>query len=128
MRYEMLVGRIDERQIREFAGMEAKVFGRGGLRAVARATGLAVNTVRRGIADLEEPPSLESASRVRKAGAGRKKLRDKDAGLVEALEELVEPFTRGDPMRPLRWTCKSVRRLAGELQSQGHAIIAGNEG
>jgi hypothetical protein len=118
----MFAGRINERQIRELAGVEAKVYGRGGLRAVARATGLAVNTVRRGLADLETPPADRGAARVRKAGGGRKKLREKDAGLVEALEALVEPFSRGDPMRPLRWTCKSVRRLAGELQAQGHAI------
>jgi hypothetical protein len=121
-RYEMFVGRINERQIREFAGVEAKVYGRGGLRAVARATGLAVNTVRRGLADLASPPLDRDATRVRKAGGGRKKLREKDAGLVEALEALVEPFSRGDPMRPLRWTCKSVRRLASELKAQGHAI------
>lgn len=118
----MLVGRINERQLREFAGVEAKVFGRGGVRTVARATGLAINTVRRGLADLANPPAPEASVRVRKAGGGRKKLREKDSKLVEALEELVEPFTRGDPMRPLRWTCKSVRRLAGELQGQGHAI------
>ncbi len=118
----MLVGRINERQLREFAGAEAKVFGRGGVRTVARATGLAINTVRRGLADLAEAPKPEALLRVRKAGGGRKKLREKDAKLVEAMEELIEPFTRGDPMRPLRWTCKSVRRLAGELRDQGHPI------
>lgn len=121
-RFELLSGRMNERQIREFAGVEAKVYGRGGILAVAKATGLAVNTVRRGIADLSEPPSGESFGRVRKSGGGRKRLREKDAGLVEALDGLVEPFTRGDPMRPLGWTCKSVRRLAEELRSQGHPI------
>lgn len=121
-RYEMLVGRINERQLREFAGVEAKVFGRGGVRAVARATGLAINTVRRGLVDLAMPPMPEASVRMRKAGGGRKKLREKDAHLVEAMETLIEPFTRGDPMRPLRWTCKSVRRLASELRSQGHPI------
>lgn len=118
----MLVGRINERQLREFAGVEAKVYGRGGVRLAARATGLAINTVRRGLADLAEAPKPEALLRVRKAGGGRKKLREKDAKLVEAMEELIEPFTRGDPMRPLRWTCKSVRRLAGELRDQGHPI------
>lgn len=120
-RYELLSGRLNERQIREFAGVEAKVFGRGGLTAVSRATGLAINTVRRGLAELEEPAE-GSRSRIRKSGGGRKKLRAKDSGLVAALEQLVEPFTRGDPMRPLRWTCKSVRRLAQELGQQGHPI------
>ncbi len=118
----MLARRLNERQIREFAGVEARVFGRGGQRAVARATGLAINTVRRGLADLDLPPASETDSRVRRSGAGRKKLREKDAGLVETVEELIEPFTRGDPMRPLRWTCKSVRRLADELRTRGHAI------
>lgn len=112
---------MNERQIREFAGVEAKVFGRGGLTAVSRATGLAINTVRRGLAELEEPAE-GSRSRIRKSGGGRKKLREKDSGLVAALEQLVEPFTRGDPMLPLRWTCKSVRRLAQELGQQGHPI------
>ena len=120
-RYELLSDRLNERQIREFAGVEAKVFGRGGLTAVSRATGLAINTVRRGLAELEEPAE-GSRSRIRRSGGGRKKLREKDSGLVAALEQLVEPFTRGDPMRPLRWTCKSVRRLAQELGQQGHPI------
>ena len=121
-RYELLCGRLNERQIREFAGVEAKVLGRGGVRAVARATGLAINTVRRGLAELSQPPEPSGPSRVRRPGGGRKKLRDKDRGLVEALEALVEPFSRGDPMRPLRWTCKSVRRLAAELGQQGHPV------
>jgi len=121
-RFDILSGRMNERQIREFAGVEAKVFGRGGIAVVAKATGLSINTVRRGLADLDEPVSDPSSRRVRRVGGGRKPLREKDPGLVDALEELVEPFTRGDPMRPLRWTCKSVRRLSEELECQGHAI------
>ena len=121
-RFELFGARINERQVREFAGVEAKVFGRGGVRAVARATGLAVNTVRRGLAELEQPCGSDFAARVRKAGGGRKKLREKDPSLVGDLEALVEPFSRGDPMRPLRWTCKSGRRLASELAAQNHVI------
>jgi hypothetical protein len=121
-RYELLAGRLNERQKREFAGAEASVFGRGGVSAVSKATGLAINTVRRGIAELNQVPAVAAESRVRKAGGGRKKLEEKDAGLIDALENLIEPFSRGDPMRPLRWTCKSVRRLAAELQKQGHGI------
>lgn len=121
-RFELLSGRMNERQIREFAGVEAKVYGRGGVALVAKATGLAINTVRRGISDLDEPLSDQSSLRIRNSGGGRKQLRDKDSGLVEALEAILEPFTRGDPMRPLRWTCKSVRRLAEELSQQGHSI------
>lgn len=125
-RFELIRGRLDERRIREFAAVEARVFGYGGVRAVARATGLALNTVRRGLEDLSQPAGTEAqskgGSRVRRPGAGRKKLRDKDAGLVGDLDELVAPFSRGDPMRPLRWTCKSVRHLARELRARRHGV------
>lgn len=123
-RYELLAGKLNERQIREFAGAEASVLGWGGVSAVSRATGLAINTVRRGLAELSQPSDGKANLRVRKSGGGRKRIEVKDAGLIDALENLVEPFSRGDPMRPLRWTCKSVRRLAGELQRQGHRISA----
>jgi len=123
LRFELIQGRLNERLIREFAAVEAKVYGVGGIRAVARATGLAVNTVRRGLSELLQPHlSEESHSRVRHSGGGRKKLRDKDSSLVGDLEDLVTPFSRGDPMRPLRWTCKSIRALARELQAQGHCV------
>lgn len=121
-RFALFGSRLNERQIREFAGVEAKVFGRGGARAVVRATGLAMNTVRRGLAELKQPAVINSSVRVRQPGGGRKKLREKDPTLVAALEALVEPFSCGDPMHPLRRTCKSVRRLANELQAQHHAI------
>lgn len=115
--------RFDERLTREFAAVEAKVFGHGGVRAVARATGLAINTVRRGLSDFSQPRGAKvSAVRIRQSGGGRKKLRDKDSALVGDLEYLVAPFSRGDPMRPLRWTCKSVRQLARELQAKGHGV------
>ena len=120
-RYQLLAGRVDERLLRQLAGAEAKVLGRGGVAAVSRATGLAINTVRRGLAELNDPASALEG-RIRKAGGGRKKLRDKNPDLAVALEKLVEPFSRGDPMRPLRWTCKSVRRLAAELLAAGHRI------
>jgi len=120
-RYKLLSTRINERLQRQLAGAEAKVLGRGGVRAVSRATGLAINTVRRGVAELEETAAAPDG-RIRKAGGGRKKLCVKDPGLGAELEKLVEPFSRGDPMRPLRWTCKSVRRLAAELVAKGHRI------
>jgi DDE family transposase len=120
-RFQLLAGRVDERLLRQLAGAEAKVLGRGGVAAVSRVTGLAINTVRRGLAELNDPATAPSG-RIRKAGGGRKKLRDKDPELASALEKLVEPFSRGDPMRPLRWTCKSVRRLAAELVGAGHPI------
>jgi len=113
-------GRLDERLIREFAAVEASVYGHGGVRAVARATGLAINTVRRGLCDLTAPTL--SSGRVRRGGGGRKQLRSRDSSLVGDLEHLVDPFSRGDPMRPLRWTCKSIRQLARELRAKGHAV------
>lgn len=121
-RFELLESLMDERQIRAFAGAEAKAYGRGGIRAVSKATGLAINTVRRGIQELEIHSGGEPIARVRKPGGGRKKLREKDSELVSAIDALIEPYTRGDPERPLRWTCKSVRRLAEELKAQGHTI------
>ena len=121
-RFALLESLMDERQIRAFAGAEAKAYGRGGIRAVSKATGLAINTVRRGIQELEIHSGGEPIARVRKPGGGRKKLREKDSELVSAIDALIEPYTRGDPERPLRWTCKSVRRLAEELKAQGHTI------
>jgi hypothetical protein len=113
---------MNERQIRAFAAAEAKAHGSGGILAVSKATGLAVNTVRRGIQEFDNKIESTPVGRVRKPGGGRKKLRDKDADLFPAIDALIEPFMRGDPERPLRWTCKSVRRLAEELQAQGHRI------
>jgi transposase len=121
-RFALLESLMDERQIRAFAGAEAKAYGRGGIRAVSKATGLAINTVRRGIQELEIHSGGEPIARVRKPGGGRKKLREKDSALVSSIDALIEPYTRGDPERPLRWTCKSVRRLAEELKAQGHTI------
>jgi len=121
-RFALLESLMDERQIRAFAGAEAKAYGRGGIRAVSKATGLAINTVRRGIQELEIHSGGEPIARVRKLGGGRKKLREKDSALVSSIDALIEPYTRGDPERPLRWTCKSVRRLAEELKAQGHTI------
>jgi transposase len=121
-RFALLESLMDERQIRAFVGAEAKAYGRGGIRAVSKATGLAINTVRRGIQELEIHSGGEPIARVRKPGGGRKKLREKDSALVSSIDALIEPYTRGDPERPLRWTCKSVRRLAEELKAQGHTI------
>lgn len=95
--------------------------GRGGVAAVARATGLAHTTIRRGMEQLASGRKVEP-ERVRRAGGGRKALTALDPALVTAMEALVEPATRGDPESPLRWTCKSTRRLARELAAQGHPV------
>jgi hypothetical protein len=117
---------LSERARRLWAAAEARSLGRGGLSAVAAATGIARDTVRLGIRELGEPSSESQAvlppSRVRHAGAGRKPLTSTDASLLADLRSLVEPTTRGDPRSPLCWTCKSTRRLADELRERGHQV------
>lgn len=107
----MVGAQLNERQRRAFAASEAQTFGRGGIAAAARACGLAENTVRKGLRELDEEP-LE-AGRVRKPGAGRPALEDSDPGLLDALGALVSGDTRGDPERVL---------LAATLTEQGHPV------
>ena len=127
-KYRALVPSMDERHRRLWAGTEARALGRGGIATVARATGLARNTIVRGLSELGQKRPL-SPSRVRRPGAGRKRATVLAPGMTAALEELVEPVTRGDPESPLRWTLKSTRRLAEELITQGyevsHTLVAG---
>ncbi|NVJ07633.1 ISAzo13 family transposase [Myxococcus sp. AM001] len=113
---------MDERVTRRWAGAEALALGRGGVTAVARATGLARMTVRAGRdeASGKRPPG--ELVRVRRKGAGRPSVEVAQPGLTETLESLVDPVTRGDPESPLRWTCKSTRALAAELGKQGYEV------
>jgi transposase len=128
-RYEDLSPVMDERVTRLWAAGEAKALGRGGIAAVTEATGILGKRIRYGIRDLAQlrsnPPS-ESArdQRVRRPGAGRKQLAAKDPTLVPDLDSLIDPVTRGDPGSPLRWTSKSVRKLAEELRERGHEVSA----
>jgi DDE family transposase/DDE superfamily endonuclease len=117
---------LDERQRRLVAGAEARSLGHGGIRAVARAAGMAEVTVSRGVAELEA--GQEPLGRARAAGGGRKPMAEADPGLVAALLALVEPEERGDPQSPLRWTTKSTRKLAGELTGAGHRVSADTVG
>ncbi len=112
---------LDERQRRLWAAAEARSHGRGGIAAVARASGLAQNTIRAGLRDLDEPQGLP-AGRVRKAGAGPKRRVDTDKTLLSDLKRLVDGDTRGDPQRPLLWTSKSVRELAKGLRELSHEV------
>src|SRR5947209_10784653 len=131
-KFETLRPYLDERRRRLWAAAEAMVLGRGGITAVATATGLQRLTIRAGIRELQADPGnatgAESAAaadrvqRVRAPGGGRKPLTTQDPALVHDLEALVEPTARGDPMSPLRWTCKSTRQLAAELVRQGHQV------
>ena len=118
-RYRLMSPQLNERQRRRFAATEARTFGRGGIAAAARACGMAENTVRKGLAELDDPEPLET-QRVRAAGAGRKPAVDGDPKLLDDLRALVGDDVRGDPERVLLWTSKSLRTLAEELAAQGH--------
>ena len=113
-KFELLAGELNERTRRLTAAAEAMALGWGGISAVARATGVSQRAIRQGIKELKAE-RVPSQGRIRRAGGGRKKTVSKDESLCEDLERLVEPVTRGDAESPLRWTCKSVRKLAAEL-------------
>jgi transposase len=120
-RYAAVAPLLDERARSLVAGSEAVVLGRGGVSAVARATGLSRTTVQRGVADVQSA-DVNDGRRIRRKGAGRPLATARDETLAADLEALIEPTARGDPESPLRWTCRSVRNLAEELQRQGHAV------
>ena len=123
-RFELLGWALDERLRRLLAAAEAQVLGRGGVTAVAKATGVSRRAIHAGLKELAERtgPLLPVSGRVRRPGAGRKRLIDRDLTLRADLERLVESVTRGAPETPLRWTCKSLRRLAEELGNEGHRV------
>lgn len=124
-KFEVLSGYLSEAGLRIWLATEAKALGRGGISAVARATGMSRTTIHAGLEDLsstEPRTQRKKPGRVRAKGGGRKTLVEKDLSLLSDLESLVESTSRGDPMSPLRWTCKSTPRLAKELQAQGHSV------
>jgi hypothetical protein len=120
-RFAVLSSHLDERERRLLAAVEARASGYGGIAAVSLATGLAASTIGRGLKDLADEAGL-APGRVRRTGGGRKPLTVTDPDLVAELMALVEPGERGDPMSPLRWTCKSLRQLAAELTARGHPV------
>jgi len=113
---------LDERQRRIAAAVEARSIGHGGITAVARATGMSRPSIHKGLGELRQRKPGVPLGRSRKAGAGRKPLIEGDPQLLEELDRLVDPDTRGDPMSPLRWTCKSTRQLADTLRATGHPV------
>jgi Rhodopirellula transposase DDE domain len=126
-RYRGLAPLMDERMRRQWAATEAQTYGRGGVSAVSSATGMSRNTIRKGLFELaarKRNPRVAVATRIRKQGGGRKRLTETDPGIAQALDRLIEPTTRGDPMSPLRWTCKSTMNLAHALTRHGHPVGA----
>jgi hypothetical protein len=125
LKYRSLSALMDERLRRRWAAAEAQAYGWGGVRAVCRATGLSPNTVRKGMAELQQPQAAEAAlARLRRPGAGRKRRTEADPELAASLDKLVDPLSRGEPDSPLRWTCKSTVQLSQELKRQGHVASA----
>lgn len=125
-RFRSLSPFLDERMRRLVAAAESEALGYGGVTAVARATGVSRRAITEGMRELSQQKTSRRAqpaqSGIRRKGAGRKRTADKDPTLLKDLDGLVDPVTRGDPESPLRWTCKSVRRLAEELQQEGHGV------
>ncbi len=117
---------LDERQRRTLAGAQARALGRGGIGVVARAASMSRSTVQKAVTEVAA--GVDPAAPVRRAGAGRKKLIDKDPHLLVNLDDLVEPTARGDPMCPLRWTSKSTGNLADALDAKGHQVSADTVG
>ncbi len=117
---------MTERMRRQWAASEALALSRGGITLVAQATGMSRTTIWAGVRELrnpsDSPPAPRDPRRCRRPGGGRHLVEVDDPRLLEDLERLVNPATRGDPMSPLRWTCKSTRKLAEELQRQGHDV------
>jgi transposase len=110
---------LNERQRRILAASEAKAYGRGGVTAVANITGLCRQTIYRG---LDELGNFDEVERVRKKSGGRKKLSESMPDVLDAIENIVGPTSRGDPESPLRWTCKSVRKILDALVEQGYLV------
>jgi transposase len=126
-KYQAVVTDLDERARRRWSAAEARSLGWGGIEAVAAATGLSDRTIRNGMDELDDPQA-PPATQQRRPGGGRKSREDEQTELVDALERLVESGTRGDPMSPLRWTCKSTRTLASELTRQGFMVSCNTVG
>src|SRR3990172_1167590 len=129
-KYRLLSERLDERSFRLCVASDALALGRGGISRVAEAARVSRTTIHAGLQELRAPTDSgvaegapkERKRRVRRPGGGRKAIADTDETLLEDLDRLLDPATRGDPMSPLRWTCKSTTKLAAELHAMGHEV------
>jgi transposase len=120
-RFTVLEAVLDEKSRRLLVAAESKAWGAGGISAISKTTGVSRQVIRQGLRELEQSPT-HPAGRIRRPGGGRKSAKQKDPTLMADLEKLVEPVTRGDPESWLRWTSKSVRKLAEELSGMGHEV------
>jgi transposase len=126
-KYELLCPRLDEVSMRLCAAADAMMLGRGGPSLVAKASGLSRTTIYAGLIDLDQTTATpviapKTVGRIRQPGGGRKRLAESNPDLLQDLDKLVDPITRGDPESPLRWTCKSTTRLTKELRDRGHQV------
>jgi hypothetical protein len=125
-KYGMLAPSMDERVRRQWGATEAQSLGWGGVTVVVQATGMSHNTLARGLRELVDrangEPESVAKGRIRQPGGGRKQILELDPSILDTLESLVEPVTRGDPESPLRWTCKSTRQLADELRQREYRV------
>ena len=112
---------LDERSKRLVAANEALNLGYGGVSKVNRASGISRKSISKGISEISEGHQLPQG-RIRRCGGGRKSITENDPTILDALAELIEPETRGDPESPLRWTCKSTRTVAAQLTKDGHVV------
>ena len=124
-KYQMLLPHLDEKSTRLFLASEVKIMGRGAKVKVAKLAGVSRVRINKGIEELEstaKPYSPEKRKKIRKSGGGRKPQEESQPGMLEALERIVSPHTLGDPMTPLLWTSKSLRKIQTELKGQGYNI------
>lgn len=126
-KYTAIAADLDERARRRWGAAEARSLGWGGIEAVAAATGMSDRTIRSGMKELDDPDAAP-ASRQRRPGGGRKRRECEEPELTAVLQQIVDSGTRGDPMSPLRWTCKSTRTLAEDLSRQGYSVSANTVG
>src|SRR5215207_3562354 len=121
-KFEALRPVMDERVTRLWAGAEADALGDGGITIVGRATGLSRTTIRAGRDELRAGATVDEVVWVRRPGSGRPRIETETPEILDVLNTLVDPVTRGDPESPLRWTSKSTRKLADELGAQGYVL------
>jgi transposase len=122
-RYLRMAPVLNEQSLRRYVALEAQALGHGGVSALSRISGLARSTIYHGLADIRDKVSAPPG-RIRRPGGGRKSKVSQDRTLMTDLKRLVEPSTRGDPVKPLLWTSSSLRRLAEELAEMGHRVSA----